>query len=78
MAVVSLNEDQKADILLFLNNNIEELAVLPASWESLAIKLSKQLLDKMLIFEPSTGSVSNARNTSIPAMEVAYSLLFLI
>ena len=30
-AVAKLNEEQKADALLFLNNNIEELAVLPAA-----------------------------------------------
>ena len=30
-AVAELNAEQKADTLLFLNNNIEELAVLPAA-----------------------------------------------
>lgn len=39
MAVAALNEEQKADALLFLNNNIEELAVLPASQGSLDVKL---------------------------------------
>ena len=33
-AVAKLNEKQKADALLFLNNNIEELAVLPAGREA--------------------------------------------
>ena len=28
MAMAALNEEQKADTLLFLNNNIEELAIL--------------------------------------------------
>ena len=48
-AVAKLNEEQKADALLFLNNNIKELAVLPAGWESLFVKLVKHLLDKMPI-----------------------------
>ena len=30
-AVAKLNEEQKADALLFLNNNIEELAVLTSN-----------------------------------------------
>ena len=47
-AVAELNAEQKADALLFLNN-IEELAVLPASRGSLAVKLVKQLLDEMPI-----------------------------
>ena len=38
-AVAKLNKEQKADALLFLNNNIKELAVLPAVWGSLAVKL---------------------------------------
>ena len=41
-AVAEFNEEQKVDALLFLNNNIEELAVLPAGWGSLAVKLVKQ------------------------------------
>ena len=53
--VAKLNEEQKADTLLFLNNKIEELAVLPAGWGSLAIKLVKQQLDEMPIFEPKRG-----------------------
>ena len=48
-AVAELNAEQKADALLFLNNNIEELAVLPAGRGSLAVKLVKQLLDEMPI-----------------------------
>ena len=48
-AVGKLIEDQKTDALLFFNNNIEELAVLPAGQGSLAVKLLKQLLDKMPI-----------------------------
>ena len=43
-AVAELNEKQKADNLLFLNNNIEELAILPASWGSLAIKLFETII----------------------------------
>ena len=38
-AVAKMNEEQKAVALLFLNNNNEELAVLPAGWGSLAFKL---------------------------------------
>ena len=34
MVVAALAEEQKADALLFLNNNIEELAVLPAAGEA--------------------------------------------
>ena len=48
-AVAKLNAEQKADALLFLNNNIEELAVLPAGQGSLAVKLVKQILDEMPI-----------------------------
>ena len=40
-AVVKLNEEQKADTLLFLNNNIEQLAILPAGQGSQAVKLVK-------------------------------------
>ena len=40
-AVAELNAEQKADALLFLNNNIEELVVLPAGQGSLAVKLVK-------------------------------------
>ena len=48
-AVAELNEEQKADALLFLINNIEELAVLPAGQGSLAVKLIKKLMDEMPI-----------------------------
>ena len=37
MAVAALAEKQKADALLFLNNNIEVLAALPSNQGSLAI-----------------------------------------
>ena len=73
--VAKLNEEQKADALLFLNKDIEELAVLPADWGSLAIKLIKQLLDEMPIFEPNTGAVSITRNIHSPAMKIASSML---
>ena len=66
-AVAKLNAEQKADTLLFLNNNIEELAVLPAGRGSLAVKLVKQLLDEMPIFEPNAGAVSITRNIHGPA-----------
>ena len=59
--VAKLNEEQKADALLFLNNNIEEPAIQPAGWGSLAVKLVKQLLDEMPIFEPNAGAVSITR-----------------
>ena len=75
MAVAALNEEQKADTLLLLNNNIKELAVLPDGWESLAVKLVKQLLNEMPIFEPNTGAVSITRNIHSPAMEIALSML---
>ena len=52
--VAKLNEEQKADALLFLDNNLEELAMLPAGQKSLAIMLVKQLLDEMPIFELNT------------------------
>ena len=58
-----------------LNNNIEALAALPSGWGSLAVKLVKGLLDSMPTFEPNAGAVSNTRNTSNPAMEVASSML---
>ena len=58
-----------------MNNNIEELAVLPAGQGSLAFKLVKQLLDEMPIFEPNTGTVSITRNIHGPAMEIASSML---
>ena len=48
-AIAKFNEDQKAYNLLFLINNIEELAVLPAGRGGLAVKLVKQLLDEMPI-----------------------------
>ena len=54
-AVAKLNEEQKADALLFLNNNIEELAVLPAGWGSLAVKLVKQLLMRCQYLSPRGG-----------------------
>ena len=73
--VAKLNVEQKADTLLFLNNNIEELAVLLAGWGSLAIKLVKQLLDEMPIFDPNEGAVSITRDIHSPAMEIASSLL---
>ena len=47
MAVASLTEEQKADTLLFLNNNIEALAALLTSWGSLAVELVKGLLGGM-------------------------------
>ena len=75
MAVAALVEEQKVDALLFLNNEIEELAALPSSRGSLANELVKGLLDSMPTFEPNTGAVSNTRNTSNPAMEVASSTL---
>ena len=56
-AVAKLNEEQKVYALLSLNNKIKELTVLPAGWGSLAVKLVKQLLDKMPIFEPNAGAV---------------------
>ena len=47
MAVAVLAEEQNADALLFLNNNIEVLATLPSGRDSLAVKLVKRLLDGM-------------------------------
>ena len=47
MAVAALAEEQKADALLFLNNNIEALAALLSGRGSLAIELVKRLLDGM-------------------------------
>ena len=47
--VAKLNEEHKLDALLLLNNNIKELAVLPAVRVSLAVELVKQLLDAMPI-----------------------------
>ena len=47
MAVAALAEEQKADALLFLNNNIEALAALPSVRGSLAVELVKRLLDGM-------------------------------
>ena len=47
MAVAALAGKQKADALLFLNNNIEALAALPSGQGSLAIELVKRLLDGM-------------------------------
>lgn len=46
IVVAKLNEEQKVDTMLFLNNNIEELANQQAGWGSLANKLLKHLLDK--------------------------------
>ena len=60
-AVAELKEEQKADTLLFLNNNIEELAVLPAGQGSLAVELVKQLLDEM----PIVRILKNETNQSI-------------
>ena len=75
MAVAALAEEQKADALLFLNNNIEALVALPPGRGSLAVELLKRLLDGMPTFEPNAGAVSDTRNTSNPAMEVASSML---
>ena len=75
MAVAALAEEQKADTLLFLNNNIEALAALASGQGSLAVELVKRLLDGMPTFEPNAGAVSNTRNTSNPAREVASSML---
>ena len=75
MAVAALAEEQKVDALLFLNNDIEALAALPSGRGSLAIELVKRLLDGMPTFKLNTGDVSNTRNTSNPAMEVASSML---
>ena len=47
MAVAALAEEQKANTLLFLNNNIEALAALPSGRGSLAVELVKRLLDRM-------------------------------
>ena len=75
MAVAALAEEQKSDALLFLNDNIEALAALLSGQGSLAVELVKGLLDGMPTFEPNAGAVSNTRNTSNPAMEVASSML---
>ena len=75
MAVAALAEEQKADALLFLNNDIEALAALPSGRGSLAIELVKGLLDGMPTFEPNTGAISNTRITSNPAMKLASRLL---
>ena len=63
------------DALLFLNNNIEALAALLSGRGSLAVELVKGLLDGMPIYEPYMGAVSDTRNNSNPAMEVASSML---
>ena len=47
MVVAALAEEQKADTLLFLNNNIEAVTSLTSGWGSLAVKLVKRLLDGM-------------------------------
>ena len=47
IGVAALAEEQKADALLFLNNNIEVLAALPSGQSSLAVELVKGLLDGM-------------------------------
>ena len=47
MVVAALAEEQKADALLFLNNNIEALAALLSGRGSLDIELVKRLLDGM-------------------------------
>ena len=47
MAVAALAKEQKADALLFLNNNIEALAALPSGQGSLAVELVKRLWDGM-------------------------------
>ena len=73
--VAKLNEEQKADALLFLYNNIEELAVIPDGQRSLANKLVKQLLVEMPIFERNAGAVSINRNIPGPAMEIASPML---
>ena len=74
-AVAKLNAEQNADTLLFLNNNIEELAILPAGQGSLVIKIVKPLLDKMPIFKPNTEAVSKTRNIHNPAVEIALCML---
>ena len=55
MAVAALAGEQKADNLLFLNNNIKALAALPSGRGSLAVDLVKELLDSMPTYEPNTG-----------------------
>ena len=45
MAVAALAEEQKADALLFLNNNIKVLAALLSDWGIIAVELVKRLLD---------------------------------
>ena len=57
MSVAALEKEQKADTLLFLNNNIEALTALLLGWGTLFIKLVKELLDKMPLFEPNAGAV---------------------
>ena len=47
MVVAALAEEQKADALLFLNNNIEALAAHLSGLGSLAVELVKGLLDGM-------------------------------
>ena len=49
MSGSAFDEKKKVDALLFLNNNIEELAVLPAGGGSLDNKLVKRILDQMPI-----------------------------
>lgn len=75
MAVAAMAEEQKADTLLVLNNNIETLAAHLLGWGSLAVKLLKGLLEGMPKFKPNIGAVSNYRNTSGPAMKAAFSML---
>ena len=75
MAVAAWTEEQKADALLFLNNNIEALAALLSGWGSLAIELVKRLLDRTPTFEHNTGAVFHTMTTSISAKEVASSVL---
>ena len=74
-AVASMSEEQKGDALIFLECNTEELAGLPNGRGIQAVANCKSLLDGMPTFEPNAGAVSNTRNTSDPAMEVASSML---
>ena len=61
LVVAALAEEQKADTLLFLNNNIEALAALPSGQGSLAVELVKGLLDGMPTAIHKTSSLMMAR-----------------
>lgn len=54
---------------------MEVLAALLPGQVSLAIKLVKRLLDTMPTFKPNAKAVSNLKNTSVPAIKVASSML---